>query len=243
MPVRSLTLTFSDSAALQALFHEDLAKGRAFVPGATGVVEFEVCELVLQHDGRSHKLRAEAIFIKAEGLGCGVGLAFGPLDSSATAALEAFVSGPPADASVTRAEPEQAVIATVNDRIRGLSSVEQQRLAVNGTLHERVALERTFGPNVWEALLSNPRLTIPEVATIARKGTVPRPLIEILASRPAWVAAPEVQRALLSNLRATPAVISRVLQTMARTDLALVAKQTAYPHSVRALAKKILAAV
>jgi hypothetical protein len=240
--VRSLTLTFSDSAHLRAVFDEDLSKGRAFVPGATGVTEFEVCELVLQHDARMHKLRTEAVFIKGEGLGCGVGLAFGPLDASAAAALEAFVSGPPTEASVTRAEPEKAAIATVNDRIRGLSAVEQQRLAVGGTLSERVALERTFGPSVWEALLSNARLTIPEVATIARKGTVPRPLIESLASRPAWVAAPEVQRALLSNPRATPAVISRVLQTMARGDLALVVKQTSYPHSVRALAQKMLAA-
>jgi hypothetical protein len=241
--VRSLTLTFSDSAHLQAIFDEDLSKGRAFVPGATGVTEFEVCELVLQHGERIHKLRTEAVFIKLEGLGCGVGLAFGPLDSSATAALKAFVTGPPADVTTRQSEPEKAAIATVNDRIRGLSVVEQQRLAVSGTLSERVALERTFGPSVWEALLSNARLTLPEVATIARKGTVPRPLIESLASRPAWVAAPEVQRALLSNPRATPAVVSRVLQTMARSDLALVVKQTSYPHSVRALAKKILSAV
>jgi hypothetical protein len=225
------------------MFDEDLSKGRAFVPGVTGVTEFEVCELVLQHAGRIHTLRTEAVFIKLEGLGCGVGLAFGPLDSSAMAALEAFVSGPPAEASATPVAPERAAIATVNDRIRGLSAVEQQRLAVSGTLPERVALERTFGPNVWEALLSNARLTIPEVATIARKGTVPRPLIENLAGRPVWVAAPEVQRALLSNPRATPAVVSRVLQAMARSDLALVVKQTAYPHSVRALAKKMLAAV
>jgi hypothetical protein len=239
--VRSLTLTFSDSAALQAVFDEDLSKGRAFVPGATGVTEFEVCELVLQHGERIYTLRTEAVFIKLEGLGCGVGLAFGPLDSSATAALKAFVSGPPAEASMTVAEPERAAIATVNDRIRGLSVVEQQRLAVSGTLSERVALERAFGPSVWESLLSNARLTIPEVATIARKGTVPRPLIESLAGRPAWVAAPEVQRALLSNPRATPAVITRVLQTMVRSDLALVVKQTSYPQAVRALAKKMLA--
>lgn len=128
----------------------------------------------------------------------------------------------------------------MHNRVRTLSPVEQQKVAANGTLPERVTLERIFGPNVWEALLANPRLTLPEVATIARKGTVPRPTLENLAGHPSWLAAPEVQRALLSNPRSTAAVVGKVLQVMARSNLVLVARQASYSHSIRSAAKKKL---
>lgn len=254
--VRSLTLTVADRADLQMLFDQDLSKGRAFVHGATaatGVAEFEACELCLAHAGRTHKLRAEVVFIKLEGLGCGVGLQLSSFDAAALAELTAFVHGamgkstelavPEEGAgteSIEQDAPERGAAVSVHDRVRTLTPVEQQKVAANGILSERVALERIFGPNVWEALLANPRLTLPEVATIARKGTVPRPTIENLAGHASWLAAPEVQRALLSNPRSTAAVVGKVLQVMARSDLVLVARQTSYSHSVRTAAKKKL---
>jgi hypothetical protein len=97
-----------------------------------------------------------------------------------------------------------------------------------------------YGPNVWETLLKNPRLTIPEVARIARKGTLPRPLVELIAAGTAWLAAGEVQRALLSNPRSTSPVIEKIFRVMPRRDLARVPQQTAYPMSVRLAAKKLL---
>ena len=270
--VHSLTLSFADGADLRALFEQELSKGRAFVPDATGVREFDACELVLECAGRTHRLRAEAVFVKPEGPRCGVGLQLAALDALAMAALNAFVNEEsqvqaspeptvdPTDASEPLLEPavdapgmslgapaptvdarQTGTAPSLHDRIRSLSPVEQQRIAVNGTLSERVALERLFGPSVWEALLSNPRLTVPEVATIARKGNVPRPLIESLAGHPSWLAAPEVQRALLSNPRSTATVVGKVLQAMARNDLVLVQRQSAYPQAVRVAAKKMLA--
>jgi hypothetical protein len=187
-------------------------------------------------------------------------LQLAPLDEAAKAELCAFVDGATAssldaaaDASppdaVAATEPAEPVVAdaaeaarakTVFDRIRGLSSVEQQRVAAHGTMQERIVLERTFGANVWEALLSNSRLTTPEVARIARKGTLPRQLVDDIAGHASWVAAPEVQRALLANPRSSAAVAQRVLRALSRSDLQLVPQQTAYPASVRALAKKML---
>jgi hypothetical protein len=251
--VRSLSLAVADRVELQTLFDQDLSKGRAFVPGATGVAEFEACELWLEHAGRTHKLRAEVVFIKLEGLGCGVGLQLSSFDAAALAELTTFVhaamakltepaapEGGAGTESVKQEVPERGAALSMHDRVRMLTPVEQQKVAANGTLPERVALERIFGPNVWEALLGNPRLTLPEVATIARKGTVPRTTIENLAGHASWLAAPEVQRALLSNPRSTTAVIGKVLQVMARSELLLVSRQTSYSHAVRAAAKKKL---
>ena len=58
---------------------------------------------------------------------------------------------------------------------------------------------------MWEALLSNPRLSVMEVARIARKGQLPIPLVDQIAANDAWAASPEVRRALLGRTgRATP---------------------------------------
>jgi hypothetical protein len=179
-----------------------------------------------------------------------VGLQLLPLDASTKADLCAFVdaadAGPAPEASAPSQPPDpdaaetEHAVRTVFDRIRGLSSVEQQRMAAHGTMQERIVLERTFGTNVWESLLSNSRLTTPEVARIARKGTLPRQLVEDIAGHASWVAAPEVQRALLANPRSSAAVVQKVLRALSRSDLQLVPQQTAYPASVRAAAKKML---
>src|SRR5580692_6385082 len=252
----SVVMRFADASALRDVYSEQLLKGRAFVPDASGVDELQACELVLEQGGRTLSLRAEAVFVKTEEPGRGIGLQLAPLDAAAKAELCAFVDGatasspdaadlsPPAAAAAgepVEPDPEDTERAkTVFDRIRGLSSVEQQRLAAHGTMQERIVLERTFGANVWEALLSNARLTIPEVARIARKGTLPRQLVEDIAGHPSWLAAPEVQRALLMNPRSSTAVVAKVLRALSRSDLQLVPQQTAYPASVRATAKKML---
>jgi hypothetical protein len=240
--VATLTIGLGDAQALRALYDQHLSKGRAFVSGADGargVGALEACVLVLEHAGRRHELRAEAVFVKDEGPGCGVGLQLvPPLDAAGAAALKAFVEEGEVEAQVEG--EEEAGTQTLQDRIRGLSHTEQQKVAAGGGMQERIVLERTFGANVWESLLGNPRLTIPEVAKIARKGTLPRPLVENIAGHPSWMAAPEVQRALLGNPRVTAAIIGKILGSMSRSELALVPQQTAYPQGVRMQARKLL---
>jgi len=128
----------------------------------------------------------------------------------------------------------------VQERLRGLSVVEQLRVARDGTLTERVALERLYGKMVWEALLRNTRVTVPEVARMARMGTMPRPLLELIVANPAWLQVPQVRRALLSNPRLSQEMVHRVLVVLPRDELQLVPQITAYPPSVRMAAKAML---
>jgi len=250
--VLAFTLSVADSAALRALFDAHLALGRAFVPGPSGVEALTACELVIEQGGRTHRLAAEVVFVKAEGPGCGVGLQLAALDAGAKEALRSFVEtatdAPAAEAPEAEdggdpgdeGDPDKGVALNLQERLRALSTVEQQKIAAGGTLTERIALERMYGPNVWETLLRNPRLTIPEVGRIARKGTLPRPLVEAIAANGTWVAASDVQRALLSNPRASTAVVTRVLQMLTRSELQLVPQQTAYPPGVRQAARRML---
>ena len=237
----SLTYSVADAASLRALFEKELAHRRVFLPGAGGVGALTPCELVIEHAGRSHRLAAEVVFVKEEDPGRGVGLQLAPMDAAAREALQGFV-----DSATDEAQPEvtktddEKLAQNLQERLRSLSPVEQQRLAAAGTLSERMALERMYGPSVWETLLRNTRLTVPEVARIGRKGTLPRPLVDVIAANASWLAAPEVQRALLSNPRSSPVVVEKVLRCMTRSDLQLVPQQTAYPGTVREAAKRML---
>lgn len=252
----SFTLAVGDVAGLRALYERDLSRGRAFVPGAGDVAELTECELVVEHGESSHRLAAQVVFVKAEDPGRGVGLQLAAMDAERKDALRAFVDGCCGAAGDDRAAGDDATPATepapesrsdgeklaanVQERLRGLSTTEQQRIAAAGTLTERVTLERMYGPGVWETLLRNARLTVPEVARIGRKGTLPRPLVDLIAANPSWLSAGEVQRALLSNPRSSTAVVEKILRAMSKPDLALVPQQTAYPATVRQAAKRML---
>lgn len=135
------------------------------------------------------------------------------------------------------AEPEHHAPAHVHERLRGLPVVEQLKVAREGNLSERVVLERLYGKTVWEALLRNPHLTVPEVCRLARLGTMPRPLLELLMGNPAWLQVPQVRRALLANPRLSADMIHKVLQLLPREELKVVPQTTAYPAAVRMAAK------
>ncbi|MBC7976745.1 MAG: hypothetical protein H7138_17360 [Myxococcales bacterium] len=128
----------------------------------------------------------------------------------------------------------------VNERLGGLPLALQIKMATQGELHERIVLERLYGKNVWETLLRNPRLTAPEVSKIARYGSLPRILLEIIVGNNAWLQIPEVRRALLSNPRLGVDQIMKVLRLTPKHELRLAAIQTAYPHAVRNAAKMMM---
>lgn len=138
-------------------------------------------------------------------------------------------------------EPDDVLAhASVQEKLRGLSINEQLRVARDGSITERIVLERLYGKVVWETLLRNTRVSIPEVARLARMGTMPRPLLELIVGNPAWLKVPQVRRALLANPRLSQDMVNRVLQLLPRDELALVPQITAYPAGVRMTAKAML---
>lgn len=227
-------MSFEDLATLEREHENELSKRRAFVSGATGLEVFQPCELVLAHpDGGEPLCIAATVVItpgEQERLG-GVGLV---LDEGVEPALAEFVSRAP---PLRRGSDPQLAHA----RIRKLSMTEQVRLAKSSPhVQERTILERMLGKLVWEVLLRNQQITLPEVARIARKGTVPRPLLEQIADRATWARAPAVRRALLSNPKLPNESVVKVLRLAPRYELRLMLKQTAYPSAIRDVARRML---
>ena len=138
------------------------------------------------------------------------------------------------------ARGSRPIARNVHERLRGLNLAAQLKMATSGELHERIILERLYGKNVWETLLRNPRLSAPEVSRIARYGSLPRVLLEIIIGNNAWLQVPEVRRALLSNPRLATDQIMKVLRLMPKHELKLAAAQAVYPYAVRNVAKMLL---
>ena len=88
--------------------------------------------------------------------------------------------------------------------------------------------------------MHNPRLTPPEVARIARKGTVPKPLLDVIIDNVSWIKTPQVRRALLGNPKVGNDAILKLLRITPKHELKLIEKGTAYTMPVREAARKLL---
>ena len=122
----------------------------------------------------------------------------------------------------------------------GSTLAQQIKLAHSGETAERIVLERLYGKHVWEALLRNPRITGPEVARIARMGQLPRPMIELIVGNGALAADPRGPARAASNPRLGTDQIQRVLCLLPKHELKLAAVQSAYPHAVRDIARRMV---
>jgi hypothetical protein len=128
----------------------------------------------------------------------------------------------------------------LHERVRELSLEERDALAREGSLPERVALERRYGSSVWEGLLQNPQLTAREVCQMAKSGNLPTHLINQIVSNASWLADNSIRNALLQNPRVGGTHLERVLRSASQTDLRNIAEQTSVRMQVRTAAKRLI---
>ena len=235
-------------------FVEDVSAGGVFVPDGNLALNDE-CELVVRGHSGEIALPARVVYIDpARGTGLEL-LGFGPTIKERIVALaQAPEPEPePVDASALDEAPandddddDDDDDATpdkpknLQDRLRGLTLAQQVRKANSSDPSTRIILERMYGKNVWESLLRNSRLTSPEVARLARMGTLPRIQLETIVNNGAWLQIPEVRRALLTNPRLGTDQIMRVLRLMPKHELKVAATTSAYTFAVRDAAKRMI---
>ena len=263
-----VVVSYTQASEFAKDLDKNLLKGRAFAIGASGVAQRDACEVVLRApDGSELSLLAEAVWIQEEDPGAGVGVQFQPFGDTEKSRLEEFAqqlknSGAPSPAPTDQAGRSSAPPAEgsqrpsrrptgrpsslppapryIHEKVRGLSIRDRQRMARDGNLTERVALERCYSSSVWEYLLQNQSLSASEAARIAKKGNLPHPLMKIILSNAGWLKAGEVQRALLANPRLNGPDIERVLRNLSRADLNRLPQQSGYRPGVRQAAKRLL---
>lgn len=167
------------------------------------------------------------------------------LDFAPRRETSAHADDAPPDQEFEREDDEdddtsRATIDPKITRIRKLSATDRTKLARDGQLEDRLMLERVFGKAVWDELLRNPGITVPEVARIAQKGTAPRHLLELIVDNAAWSRQSIVRRALLANPRVGSDAVTKLLRATPKNELKMMTQGTAYPLAVRSLAKRLL---
>jgi hypothetical protein len=110
------------------------------------------------------------------------------------------------------------------DRIRALSQIEKLLLAVKADRSERGLLLQDNDPRVLLSLLRNPRLTVEEVARLAKSSFVTYQIAEVIMKTAQWMASLDVRLGLIHNPKTPPAFALRILPTLPEADVRAIAR-------------------
>jgi hypothetical protein len=110
------------------------------------------------------------------------------------------------------------------DRMRTLSQMEKLLLAVKADRSERALLLQDNDPRVLLSLLRNPRLTVDEVARMAKSSFLTFQIAEVIMKAAQWMSSLEVRQALIYNPKTPPAFAMRILPTLPDADVRAIAR-------------------
>ena len=110
------------------------------------------------------------------------------------------------------------------DRIRALSQMEKLLLAVKADRTERALLLQDNDPRVLLSLLRNPRLTVDEVARLAKSSFLNYQIADVIMKTGQWMASLDVRLGLIHNAKTPPAFSLRILPTLPDAEVRSIAR-------------------
>jgi hypothetical protein len=110
------------------------------------------------------------------------------------------------------------------DRMRGLSQMEKLLLAVKADRTERALLLQDNDPRVLLSLLRNPRLTVDEVARIAKSSFLNFQIADVIMKAGQWMSSLDVRLGLIHNPKTPPAFSLRILPTLPDAEVRAIAR-------------------
>jgi hypothetical protein len=122
------------------------------------------------------------------------------------------------------AETEPAEKQNSWDRVRGLSQIEKILLAVKADRSERALLLQDNDPRVLLSVLRNPRLTVDEVARLAKSTFLNYQIADVIMKAAQWMASVEVRLGLIHNPKTPQAAALRILPTLPESEVRAIAK-------------------
>ena len=126
---------------------------------------------------------------------------------------------------LTKAEAEdEEKPGNVWDRIRGLSQMEKLLLAVKADRSERALLLQDNDPRVLLSILRNPRITVEEVARLAKSSFLNYQIADVIVKTGQWMASHDVRVGLVNNAKTPPAFALKILPTLPVPELRNVAR-------------------
>ena len=110
------------------------------------------------------------------------------------------------------------------DRMRSLSQMEKILLAVKADRAERALLLQDNDPRVLLSLLRNPRLTVDEVARLAKSSFLTYQIAEVIVKATQWMSSLDVRVGLVHNPKTPPAFALRILPTLPDSEVRSIAR-------------------
>jgi len=113
---------------------------------------------------------------------------------------------------------------TAWDRIRALSQTDKMLLAIKANRSDRALLVQDNDPRVLLSLLRNPRLTVDEVARVARSSYLTYQIADVIIKTSQWMASVDVRLGLIHNPKTPPAFALRILPTLPQSEIKTIAR-------------------
>ena len=110
------------------------------------------------------------------------------------------------------------------DRMRSLTQMEKILLAVKADRTERALLLQDNDPRVLLSLLRNPRLTVDEVARLAKSSFLNYQIAEVIMKATQWMSSLDVRTGLVHNPKTPPAFALRILPTLPDIEVRAIAR-------------------
>jgi hypothetical protein len=142
------------------------------------------------------------------------------IDGNPDEHLTRLLAKPADDSSDETIEKRQ----NVWDRIRALSQMEKLLLAVKADRTERALLLQDNDPRVLLSLLRNPRLTVDEVARLAKSSFLTYQVADVIIKTTQWMASLDVRLGLIHNAKTPPAFALRILPTLPESEVRSIAR-------------------
>lgn len=129
---------------------------------------------------------------------------------------------------------------TLERKLLAMSVSEKVQLALHGTREERALLLRDRAGVVQASLVRNPRVTLDELAALARAPHLGGEAAQAMAAHPSWGSAPQVVNALVRNPRTPLPTALLLISRLETNDLRAVAKGLGVRAQVAQAARKRL---
>lgn len=110
------------------------------------------------------------------------------------------------------------------ERIRGLSQMEKLLLAVKADRSERALLLQDNDPRVLLSILRNPRITIEEVARLAKSSYLNYQIADVIMKTAQWMASLDVRLGLIHNAKTPPAFALKILPSLPISEIRNIAR-------------------
>ena len=221
----AFTVTFDSEDELREQHRLNLVHGALLLATAERIALNETLLVTLRGPwGGEAFVRATAVAMMGEG----VALALDGDPEERLGRLLAREGGGGADSEESEGNADNADSAEKRrnlwDRIRALSQIEKLLLAVKAERSERALLLQDNDPRVLLSLLRNPRITVDEIARVAKSAFVNFQIVDVIVKTTQWMASLDVRLALVRNPKTPPAFALQILPTLPEAEVRTIAR-------------------